>query len=146
MGSTAAKASLASPEVVAASALRGKISAPYPIPEDWTRAVSIGEGDGVKEEDRMLTAEEAIAKVIGQLDSTIDSAGKTLLPGRIEPTTEEIQLTEVLPGFPETVEGEILFCNADNISTDGIYPRKYTYQDDVTTEKMAEVVMQNYDL
>lgn len=145
MGSTAAKAYLASPEVVAASALRGKISAPYPIPEDWTGAVSMGEGDGVKEEDRMLTAEEAIAKVIGQLDSTIDSAEKTLLPGRSEPTTEEIQLTEVLPGFPETVEGEILFCNADNISTDGIYPGKYTYQDDVTIEKMAEVVMQNYD-
>ncbi len=90
MGSTATNAYLASPEVVAASALREKISAPYSIPEYWTGAVSMGEGDGVKEEDRMLTAEEAIAKFIGQLDSTIDSAEKTLLPGRSEPTTEEI--------------------------------------------------------
>jgi len=27
----------------------------------------------------------------------------------------------------------------------GIYPGKYTYQDDVTTSKMAEVCMENYD-
>lgn len=55
------------------------------------------------------------------------------------------QLTEVLPGFPERVEGEIVFCDADNINTDGIYPGKYTYQDDVSTDKMAEVCMMNYD-
>ena len=36
-------------------------------------------------------------------------------------------LTAVPPGFPEKVEGEIVFCDADNIDTDGIYPGKYTY-------------------
>jgi homoaconitate hydratase len=38
-----------------------------------------------------------------------------------------------------------VFCDADNINTDGIYPGKYTYQDGVTPEKMAEVCMENYD-
>ena len=53
--------------------------------------------------------------------------------------------TEVYPGFPDRVEGEIVFCDADNINTDGIYPGKYTYQDGVSVEKMAEVCMENYD-
>jgi homoaconitate hydratase len=39
-----------------------------------------------------------------------------------------------------------VFCDADNISTDGIYPGSYTYQDNVPVEKMAEVCMMNYDL
>jgi homoaconitate hydratase len=43
------------------------------------------------------------------------------------------------------VQGEIVFCDADNINTDGIYPGKYTYQDGVSVEKMAEVCMENYD-
>ena len=52
---------------------------------------------------------------------------------------------KVLPGFPQKVEGEIVFCDADNINTDGIHPGKYTYQDNVTLDKMAEVCMSNYD-
>jgi homoaconitate hydratase len=31
------------------------------------------------------------------------------------------------------------------LNTDGIYPGKYTYQDDITLERQAEVVMENYD-
>src|SRR5436853_3930363 len=52
-------------------------------------------------------------------------------------------LPNKLPGFPETVGGEIVFCDADWIKTDAIYPGKFTYQDDVTREKMAEVCMSN---
>jgi len=33
----------------------------------------------------------------------------------------------------------------DNLNTDGIYPGKYTYQDDITLARQAEVVMENYD-
>lgn len=62
-----------------------------------------------------------------------------------KPISDEATLTEILPGFPDMVEGEIVFCDTDNINTDGIYPGKYTYQDDVTKEKMALVVMENYD-
>lgn len=145
MGSTDAKAYLASPEVVAASALSGKISGPslYEQPEGWS-GVILGEGDGIKEEERTVTPEEAFQKVIGQLDSMVESAESDFAEKN---STEEdhATLTEILPGFPERVEGEIVFCDADNINTDGIYPGKYTYQDDVTMDKMATVCMENYD-
>lgn len=144
MGSTDAKAYLASPEVVAASALSGLLSGPgwYQKPEGWA-GVSRGEGDGVREEERMVTAEEALDRIISQLDNVIESAEKQLGGSDAESTTAAA--TEVYPGFPERVEGEIVFCDADNINTDGIYPGKYTYQDNVSVEKMAEVCMENYD-
>ena len=149
MGSTDAKAYLASPEVVAASALNGKISGPgwYEKPQDWAGVVR-GEGDGIREEDRMITASEALDKIIGQLDSMIESAENTFGEGDSsqEPhQPSQTVSTDVYPGFPERVEGEIVFCDADNINTDGIYPGKYTYQDNVPVEKMAEVCMENYD-
>lgn len=147
MGSVDAKAYLASPEVVAASALHGKITGPgwYEKPKEWS-GVSMGEGDGVKEEDRMITAEEALEKITGQLDTMIEDAENRLAPEASTATpTDESQLVEILDGFPEKVEGDIVFCDADNINTDGIYSGKYTYQDDITTEMMADVCMSNYD-
>jgi len=145
MGSTDAKAYLASPEVVAASALSGKISGPssYEQPQGWS-GVILGEGDGIKEEERTVTPEEAFQKVIGQLDSMVESAESDFAE-RNGIEADDASLTEILPGFPEQVEGEIVFCDADNINTDGIYPGKYTYQDDVTKDKMATVCMENYD-
>jgi homoaconitate hydratase len=38
-----------------------------------------------------------------------------------------------------------VFVPADNLNTDGIYGKDYTYREDMTREMMAEVVMQNYD-
>jgi homoaconitate hydratase len=145
MGSTDAKAYLASPEVVAASALSGKLSGPgwYERPEGWTEVVR-GEGDGVKEEDRMITADEAFQKILDQLDGMIE-AGEQNFGSNDQSSDAPSASTEVYPGFPERVEGEIIFCDADNINTDGIYPGKYTYQDNVPVEKMAEVCMENYD-
>lgn len=148
MGSTEAKAYLGSPEVVAASALSGKLSGPgwYQRPEGWSGVVR-GEGDGIKEEERMITAEEAIEKVIGQIDAMVADAEKNFAPEEAKQTEEadDEALTEVYPGFPERVSGEIVFCDADNINTDGIYPGKYTYQDNVPVETMAQVCMSNYD-
>lgn len=153
MGSTDAKAYLGSPEVVAASALSGVLKGPgwYQKPEGWTGVIR-GEGDGIKEEDRMLTAEEALEKVIGQLDSLIaDGEQRFGLSEQKQESQTEVQqkddgsLTELYPGFPERISGEIVFCDADNINTDGIYPGKYTYQDNVPVETMAEVCMSNYD-
>ena len=145
MGSPQAKAYLASPEVVAASALNGIISGPgwYEQPAGWN-GVILGEGDGIREEDRMINAEEALQKIIGQLDSMVAAAEETFSTGE-KPTEKATAVTELYPGFPELVEGEIVFCDADNINTDGIYPGKYTYQDNVPVEKMAEVCMSNYD-
>ncbi|KAE8444098.1 mitochondrial Homoaconitase [Mollisiaceae sp. DMI_Dod_QoI] len=147
MGSPDAKAYLASPEVVAASALSGKISGPgwYEKPIGVEKVV-LGEGNGVPEEDKAMSVEEALGKLIAQADSIIETAEEKLL-GQSEAKEDsgDEQLTAILPGFPEKVEGEIVFCDADNINTDGIYPGKYTYQDNVPVEKMAEVCMENYD-
>ncbi|PKX97151.1 homoaconitase LysF [Aspergillus novofumigatus IBT 16806] len=144
MGSPDAKAYLASPEVVAASALNGAISGPgiYKRPEDWA-GVSIGEGEVVESGTRIDTTLEAMEKFIGQLDSMIESSSKAVMPE--ESTGSGAAEVDIVPGFPEKIEGEILFLDADNISTDGIYPGKYTYQDDVTKDKMAQVCMENYD-
>jgi homoaconitate hydratase len=135
---------------VAASALSGKLSGPgwYKTPEGWT-GVKRGEGDGIPEEERMLTTEEALEKLLGQIDELVADGEKKFAPepteAKAEETSSEESLTDVYPGFPERVSGEIVFCDGDNINTDGIYPGKYTYQDNVPVEKMAEVCMENYD-
>ncbi|KAI8181640.1 Homoaconitase [Colletotrichum sp. SAR 10_65] len=149
MGSTDAKAYLASPEVVAASALQGKIAGPgwYQKPEGVDKVI-IGEGVGDITADISSSIEDALEKLISQADDLIAESEKGFsgAPGGEAAAADgEETLTEILPGFPEKIEGEIVFCDADNLNTDGIYPGKYTYQDDVTPEKMAEVCMENYD-
>jgi homoaconitate hydratase len=145
MGSTNARAYLASPEVVAASALSGKISGPgwYERPSDWS-GVLTREG----EEFEPLSVDEALANLINKFDGIIE-VGESAFNGNNSkgPSTGENseKLTDVLPGFPEKVSGEIIFCDADNVNTDAIYPGKFTYQDDVTRSKMAEVLLSNYD-
>src|SRR5437667_26440 len=52
---------------------------------------------------------------------------------------------EVLPGFPERVRGRLVFMPQDNVNTDAIYGKDYTYRDDMTRERMAKEVMENYD-
>jgi homoaconitate hydratase len=117
MGSKDALAFLASPEVVAASAVLGKIAAPEEV---------------LGQECKPATE---VKKVV-----TINEKPKT------EESSNKISNTaNTLEGFPQFIEGEIVFCDADNINTDGIYPGKYTYQDDISREKMAEVCMENYD-
>ncbi|EGS17619.1 uncharacterized protein CTHT_0069590 [Thermochaetoides thermophila DSM 1495] len=149
MGSTEAKAYLASPEVVAASALKGYIAGPgwYQKPEGVEKVI-VGEGSGNFEQDKARSIEDALDKLVSQADNIIANAEKDLFGGASDAAAaaeEEETLTEILPGFPEKIEGEIVFCDADNINTDGIYPGKYTYQDNVPPEKMAEVCMENYD-
>lgn len=52
---------------------------------------------------------------------------------------------EILPGFPQRVQGRLIFLPQDNLNTDGIYGKDYTYREDMTPEMMASVVMENYD-
>ena len=61
------------------------------------------------------------------------------------PPARDSRATEVLPGFPATVRGRLVFLPGDNLNTDGIYGKDYTYRDDMTPEQMAQVVMENYD-
>ncbi|KAK6198908.1 homoaconitase mitochondrial precursor [Scheffersomyces amazonensis] len=115
MGSKDALAYLASPEVVAASAVLGKIG-------------------GVEE----LTG--------GKVPEAVDPVVETIIPENENvDSADSSSKVEIIDGFPSQIQGELLLCNADNINTDGIYPGKYTYQDDVPPEKMAEVCMENYD-
>jgi homoaconitate hydratase len=105
MGSRDAEAYLASPAVVAASAVAGHIAGP-------------GSTDG------------------GSLRTEIQ-----VLEGA-SPIGEKV---EILPGFPEVVRGKLAFLPTDNLNTDGIYGKDYTYREDMTPEMMAGVVMENYD-
>jgi homoaconitate hydratase len=104
MGSRDAQCYLASPEVVAASAVAGYIRGPHEMSD---RAPS-----------RSYTEFAANA------------------------STEKV---DILPGFPERVHGRLVFLPQDNVNTDAIYGKDYTYRDDVTKELMAKVVMENYD-
>lgn len=52
---------------------------------------------------------------------------------------------KILTGFPRVLEGELLFAPKDNMNTDAIYGKEFTYQDKLTPEEMAKVAMLNYD-
>jgi homoaconitate hydratase len=106
MGSRDAQRYLASPEVVAASALAGYIRGPH-VFADCNPARNYTEESG--------TAAGGAEKV------------------------------EILKGFPERVKGRLVFMPQDNVNTDAIYGKDYTYRDDMTKEMMAKVVMENYD-
>jgi homoaconitate hydratase len=59
--------------------------------------------------------------------------------------SSEAERVEILPGFPREVSGRLVFLPQDNLNTDGIYGKDYTYREDMTPEMMAKVVMENYD-
>jgi homoaconitate hydratase len=52
---------------------------------------------------------------------------------------------EILEGFPRGLKGRLVFLPQDNLNTDGIYGKDYTYREDMTPGMMAKVVMENYD-
>lgn len=108
MGSRDAKCYLASPEVVAASAIAGYIAGP-------ANGQTCG-GDPSKH------FEDLTAKM-----------------------TIEAETVSILPGFPEKVQGRIVFMPPDNVNTDAVYGKDYTYRDDMTPEMMTKVIMENYD-
>lgn len=45
----------------------------------------------------------------------------------------------------ELIEGPVLLCPNDNISTDGIFPSSHTYNESLTDEEIANLAMLNYD-
>ncbi len=62
--------------------------------------------------------EEALDKIIAEADSLITAAQWSILGGEAVAKDDEA-LTEIFPSFPEEVEGEVVFCDADNLNTDG---------------------------
>jgi homoaconitate hydratase len=106
MGSRDAQCYLASPEVVAASAVAGYIRGPHEFAD--------------------RNPERRYAELTGN-----GGAGA--------------EKVEILQGFPARVKGRLVFMPQDNLNTDAIYGKDYTYRDDMTKEMMAKVVMENYD-
>src|SRR5271169_4943875 len=105
MGSRDAKCYLASPEVVASSAVTGYIRGPHGFP--------------YRAPQRTYT--------------------------ELAPPSGGAEKVEILAGFPQRVKGRLVFMPQDNVNTDAIYGKDYTYRDDMTPEMMARVVMENYD-
>ena len=104
MGSRDAQCYLASPEVVAASAVAGYISGAHKF--------AASTPSRTYQEFESGAAAEKVA---------------------------------ILPGFPERVKGRLVFMPNDNVNTDAIYGKDYTYRDDMSREMMAKIVMENYD-
>ena len=63
----------------------------------------------------------------------------------LTPKAAAAEKVEILPGVPAKVRGRLLFLPQDNLNTDGIYGKDYTYRDDMTPEMMARVIFENYD-
>ena len=104
MGSRDAKCYLASPAVVAASAVAGFITAP----QAWESGAPA----------KHWTA--------------------------LAPPAPASEKVTILEGFPAKLAGRLVFLPQDNLNTDGIYGKDYTYKE-LSPEEMARVVMENYD-
>ena len=105
MGSRDAKCYLASPEVVAASAIAGYITGPLKFAD----------------------------------------ADPPIRITNFIPQNMKAEQVAILEGFPTSIRGRLVFLPQDNLNTDGIYGKDYTYREDMTPEMMAKVAMQNYD-
>jgi len=105
MGDRDARCYLASPEVVAHSALAGRIT---------------GGGHSA-----------APKRDAGTIERHATSAPRAAV--------------RIKEGFPTVIEGELLLLDADNLNTDGIYSKDWTYKDGLSPEEMAGHSMENYD-
>lgn len=80
--------------------------------------VIIGEGSGDHQVDRALSIEDALDKLIAEAEALIATAEKDTgaAAEASKPAVEEEEtLTDILPGFPEKVEGEIVFWYASTL-------------------------------
>jgi homoaconitate hydratase len=117
MGARSAVAYLASPAVVAASAVAGRITGPN--------------GPSL-----------AVARPAGRARQGNGALPRSWTPSEIPAPADEA--VAILPGFPERMRGRLLFVPRDNLDTDGIYGKDFTYRE-LSWAEMARVVMANYD-
>ncbi|KAI9500228.1 hypothetical protein BX070DRAFT_63279 [Coemansia spiralis] len=132
MGSKKAHTYLASPAVVAASAIEGYICSP---------AAAV-RGAIEKNAASSITAHRVL---YGTEQAAIAQARGSNSPESTAAATASTSSSNAIEGFPASLNGRLIFLPADNLNTDGIYPGKYTYQDDITREQMKLIVMENYD-
>jgi homoaconitate hydratase len=91
----------------------------------------------------VVAASAAAGFICGPEPVTATTVGTTYKARAAAAVADE--KVEILAGFPATLRGRLVFVPQDNLNTDGIYGKDYTYRDDVTPELMARVVMENYD-
>jgi homoaconitate hydratase len=89
-----------------------------------------------------IAAPEQTAMTPRDLREQLSAGSACRVNPREETTTDQVV---ILPDFPRRIEGELLFVPQDNLNTDGIYGKDYTYKDGMTPEQMAAVAMENYD-
>ncbi len=76
------------------------------------------------------------------LRKTLDSASRVRSGSR---ATSPAGSVEIMAGFPDFIEGELLLVPKDNLNTDGIYGKEFTYQDNLRPDEMGTKAMLNYD-
>ena len=64
---------------------------------------------------------------------------------RLNGASDVEETVQIMDGFPERVRGRLVLVPQDNLNTDGIYGKDWTYREGMSREEMAEVVMRNYD-
>ncbi len=90
-----------------------------------------------------VVAQSAINGYISGLSDSVTKPSYTVKDAQ-EKKEVKSDAVQRVPGFTSKISGEIMFCDADNLNTDAIYPGKYTYAD-LSQSDMAKVVMENYD-
>ena len=141
MGSREALVYLSSPAVVTASAIVGKIAAPA-IALDEPRASARAD---FQNEVRLSGNKRPRGLKPAACHPHFDDLKRSATCRVNDRPSTEAAAVSILPGFPKKIVGEILFVPPDNLNTDGIYGKDYTYQDGMTPEQMAAVAMENYD-
>jgi homoaconitate hydratase len=64
---------------------------------------------------------------------------------RTSPSEPARAAVEIIGGFPQEIRGPIVFCDKDNLNTDGIYGKEFTYRDDLSPAEMGRKAMLNFD-
>jgi homoaconitate hydratase len=145
MGSRKSQVYLASPGVVAASAVAGKIAVPKPSTISHQPVAA----------DPRVGRDAVASAPRGRRDSVCGAGvspvardtGETPVPQKVIRVSERkaaAAKVEILPGFPASMSGELLFAPKDNLNTDGIYGKEYTYKT-LPPEEMGKAAMANYD-
>jgi homoaconitate hydratase len=106
MGHPNALAYLASPSIVAASAIKGVICGPDSL--DYAALPQV---------EKPTTSFQRLSACAVEVSEGAEGVAA-------ESTTPVSE--DVLEGFPEVFAGPLLFAPQDNLNTDGIYPGKYT--------------------
>lgn len=117
MGSRDAECYLASPVVVAASALAGRIVGPASVRSGRVEA----------------PAAPRPSFAPPPAERTVPLARPSSAP------------RELVDGFPRRMTGELVWLPKDNLNTDGIYGKDVTYRDGLSPDEMATHVFGNYD-